>query len=115
MMSNFGKRIDGPSGRRRNRREPVVLAASAMAPGTSRSVIVTDVSPTGAKLQGRELPGAGANVLVTVGEMELFASVAWTRFNECGITFEAQLSDEVMDHLKAEGRWAKVVGLQEAA
>lgn len=114
-MRSFGKRVDGPGGRRRNERETVVLAASAIAPGSSRSVVVTDVSPTGAKLQGRELPKTGAEVLVSVGEAELFATVAWTSFDECGITFEEALGSEAIDHLKREGRWAKVMGVDAAA
>src|SRR3954447_132175 len=113
-MRNFGKRTDGLGGRRRNEREPVVLAASAIAPGTSRSVVGTDVSPIGAKLQARELPKIGTAVLVSVGEVELFAKVVWSRFDECGITFDEPLAGHIMAHLKVQGRWAKVMGLEAA-
>ena len=114
-MPNFGRRIDGPTGRRRARREDVVLAGSAITRAASRAVVVTDVSPTGAKLIGRQLPAEGADVLLTVGGVELFGEIAWLRHDECGIAFEEQLEREVTDHLKREGRWAKVIGIAAAA
>jgi hypothetical protein len=114
LMSNFGRRIDGPTGRRRARREEVVLAGSALTLGASRAVVVTDVSPAGAKLLGRKLPQAGTDVLLTVGSVELFGEIAWLGRDECGISFEAPLGAEVTDHLKREGRWAKVMGIPAA-
>ena len=114
-MPNFGRRIDGPTGRRRAKREDVVLAASAITRGASRAVVVTDVSPTGAKLLGRQLPAAGADVLLTVGGVELFGEIAWLRNDECGIAFEDKLDAEITEHLKREGRWAKVMGIAAAA
>jgi len=114
-MPNFGRRIDGPTGRRRAQREEVVLAGSALTIGTSRAVVVTDVSPTGAKLVGRHLPRQGSDVLLSVGSVELFGEIAWHRNDECGIAFESSLDSEVTDHLKREGRWAKVMGIPAAA
>jgi hypothetical protein len=113
-MSNFGRRIDGPTGRRRARREEVVLAGSALTLGASRTVVVTDVSPAGAKLVGRKLPQPGTDVLLSVGSVELFGEIAWLRRDECGISFETPLDSELTDHLKREGRWAKVMGIAAA-
>ena len=113
-MPSFGRRVDGPAGRRRSKREDVVLAGSALALGASRAVMVTDVSPSGAKLLGRKLPEAGSDVLLTVGSVELFAEVAWLRHDECGISFDSPLPVELTDHLKQEGRWAKVMGIAAA-
>ena len=110
-MPSFGRRVDGPAGRRRAQREEVVLAGSALTLGASRSVVVTDVSPSGAKLLGRRLPQAGTDVLVTVGNVELFAKIAWLGHDECGISFESPLKPQLTDHLKREGRWAKVMGI----
>ena len=114
-MPNFGRRVDGPTGRRRAQREEVVLAASALTLGASRAVVVTDVSPTGAKLLGRKLPRVGADVLLTVGKVELFGTIAWLRHDECGIAFERPLDGETADHLKRDGRWAEVMGIAAAA
>lgn len=113
-MSSFGKRIDGPSGRRRAQREEVVLAGSALTLGASRAVVVTDVSPAGAKLLGRKLPQSGTDVLLTVGSVELFGAIAWLGRDECGISFDTPLDAELADHLKREGRWAKVMGIAAA-
>jgi hypothetical protein len=113
-MRTFGKRVDGLEGRRKAQREPVVLAGSAMTLGSSRAVIVTDVSPTGAKLVGRYLPKKGSNALISVGKVELFATVVWTAHDECGIAFESELTPDLADHLKREGRWAKVMGIHGA-
>jgi hypothetical protein len=110
-MPNFGKRIDGPGGRRRASREPVVLAASAISLDATRAVVVTDVSPTGAKLEGRNLPAEGTSVLFTVGNTQLLANVVWSGRNECGIGFETPITSEVSNHLKQEGCWARVMGV----
>lgn len=114
-MASFGRRVDGPTGRRRSQREEVVLAASALTLGASRAVVVTDVSPTGAKLLGRKLPQPRTNVLLTVGSVELFGEIAWLGHDECGISFETPLEAEMADHLKLEGRWAKVMGISPVA
>ena len=112
-MRTFGKRIDGPNGRRKSVREEVVLAGSAMTLEQSRPVVVTDVSAKGAKLIGRELPAESTDILLTLGDAELFATVVWTGRNECGITFEESLTVDQSEHLKREGRWAKVMGVSD--
>lgn len=107
----FGRRIDGPTGRRRVTREEVVLAASAQTLKASRPVVVADVSATGAKLQGRELNSLDPDVLLSVGGADLFANVAWSNRAECGVRFDEPLSQEMVDFIKREGRWAKVMGV----
>ena len=110
-MPIFGKRIDGLTGRRRTPREEVVLAGSARSLKASRPVVVSDVSPKGAKLQGRELNLLEGEVLISVGNIDVFANVAWAEKAECGVTFEEDLSSQLVSHIKREGRWAKVMGL----
>ncbi|HEV8407407.1 MAG TPA: hypothetical protein VGQ34_05685 [Sphingomicrobium sp.] len=107
----FGKRIDGPTGRRRIEREEVVLAACAQTLKASRDVVVADVSSKGARLQGRQLDTLDPEVLLLVGATDLFATIAWANPGECGIIFEEPLAGEMVDHIKREGRWAKVMGL----
>jgi len=107
----FGKRIDGPVGRRRVLREEVILAGSARSLKASRPVVVVDVSPTGAKLQGRDFASLDREVLFSVGGIELFAQVAWTLLRECGVTFQEPLSEEMIEHIKRDGRWAHVMGI----
>ena len=113
-MSNFGKRIDGPVGRRKVQREEVVLAGSAQTLESSRSVLVTDVSVNGAKLSGRELPPQSANVLITVGDVDLFATVAWSGRDQCGVTFDTPLDSDMVHQVKHEGCWSRVMGMPRA-
>jgi hypothetical protein len=110
-MPVFGKRIDGLTGRRRTPREDVVLAGSARSLRASRPVVIADVSPLGAKLQGRELNSLEGEVLISVGNIDVFARIAWAEKAECGVIFEEDLSPQLVSHLKREGRWAKVMGL----
>jgi hypothetical protein len=107
----FGKRIDGPSGRRNLVREAVVLAASAQGMRASRSVVMADVSARGAKLQGRALGLLDPDVLISVANIHLLAKVAWVHSDECGVVFEDPLSPDTIDYIKREGRWAKVMGI----
>ena len=109
-MLLFGRRVDGPSGRRRRVRQPVVLAASAVSIERSRSVLVADLSPSGAKLQGRDLPKEGSEVLVAVGSQDSFATIVWRNDDACGIEFDTLLPEERVAQLKHEGRWASVTG-----
>jgi hypothetical protein len=110
-VPNFGKRIDGLDGRRKALREEVVLAASALSLESSRAVVVTDVSGTGAKLIGRELPPQSTSVLISVGDVELFATVIWAGRGECGVTFDTPLDEGLVKRIKSEARWSKVMGV----
>jgi hypothetical protein len=110
-MRTFGKRVDGPTGRRKSLREEVVLAGSALTLEFSRPVVVTDVSAKGAKLIGRELPTQSTSILLMFGDLELFAAVVWSGRDECGIEFEEPLNSDQSEHLKHEGRWANVMGV----
>lgn len=113
-MSSFGRRIDGLDGRRKALRDKVMLAASALSLESSAAVVVTDVSGKGAKLLGKELPSRGANVLISVGDVEFFAKVAWTARDECGVTFETPLDSRLISRIKRDGRWTKVMGVPNA-
>lgn len=113
-MQSFGKRIDGLEGRRKALRDKVVLAASALSIESSSAVVVTDVSSKGAKLLGRDLPQRAANVLISVGEVELFATVAWSGLNECGVTFDRPLDSQLIKQIKRDGHWTKVMGVPTA-
>jgi hypothetical protein len=113
-MNNFGRRIDGLDGRRKSMRDKVVLAASAVSLESSTAVVVTDMSSKGAKLLGKDLPSRGANVLISVGDVEFFAEVAWCRRDECGINFETPLDPRLIKRIKLDGRWSKVMGVPNA-
>ena len=110
-MPSFGKRVDGPQGRRKATRKPTSLCVSASTVSGSYSVLVTDVSTTGAKLRGRNLPAAGNELLLRVGQAAHLARIAWVEQEYCGIHFEPDLNDAEVVHLKQEGHIANLIGL----
>jgi len=111
-MPEFGRRMDGLSGRRQRQRSPVTLAASAWAIGRSHSVLVADISQSGARLQGRDFPAVGADLMVTIGSVEVFAKVKWRDDDECGITFDTSFTPEMLGRVRQEGDWALVTGVR---
>jgi PilZ domain len=105
-----GRRMDGLSGRRTAARERVVLVASAQAIDSARSVVIADLSNQGARLQGRDLPSNGREVLITTGSLAVFAVVAWYKTDECGLRFDPPLDHSQLRQLEHEGQWATVMG-----
>jgi hypothetical protein len=96
--------------RRHAAREPVVLAGSAYALARSRSVIVSDLSNEGAKLDGRDLPPPGEDLLMVVGSFESFAKVMWRTDEKAGVRFDEQVAPEAIEKMKKEAQWATVTG-----
>ena len=89
-MSNFGKRVDGPAGRRRATRRQIGVLGSAVTLHGAKSVLVEDICPDGARLIGRSLPEAGKEMLLRTSELTVMARVAWAKNDERGIIFEEQ-------------------------
>ena len=87
-MANFGKRIDGPSGRRWLKRKRVGISAIAVFDEWSTPVLVQDLSLTGARLLGRDLPSHTSNVTLSVGERSLLGEIRWASGEHRGISFE---------------------------
>ena len=110
-MPGFGKRVDVPGGQRRSVREAVVLAASALGFERSMSVLVPDLSETGARLQGRNLPAPRERLLINFGQTGIFATVAWSGPDQCGIVFDKPLDKRGVAQLRSEADWGRVMGL----
>ena len=89
-------------------RVEVSLAASALAIARSRSVVVTDISLEGAKLDGRDLPPAGEDMLMVVGSLDAMATVVWSAGNKCGVQFDEAIADETIAQMKREADWASI-------
>ena len=96
--------------RRRCEREPVVLAGSAFGLGRSRSIIVSDLSSRGARLDARDMPAPGSDVLVVVGPFEGMATVVWRNDDRCGVWFDENLPDYMISAMKNEAKWMEVAG-----
>jgi hypothetical protein len=87
-MSGFGKRVDGPQGRRRSTREAVTLIGTAISRERGGSVLVEDLSLDGAKISGRVLPSPGEEILLQTDNLSLFGRIAWAQEDYRGIHFE---------------------------
>jgi PilZ domain len=96
--------------RRGSAREAVSLAGSALGFARSRSVIVSDISPTGAQLDARDLPPPGDDLFVVVGPFDTMATVIWRTNEKAGVEFESPASDELLARMKREANWESVTG-----
>lgn len=110
-MTDFGKRLDGPGGRRAAPREPVLLNAALLTLRTSRPVTLVDVSKTGARLRVREPLTRGQQIWLKVNRSDLFGTVVWVDGEECGVLFDASLADAEVASLQARGKVVMILGL----
>ena len=113
-MDKFGKRVDGIDGRRAAVRQTVSMPASMFSLEHSRVVIVEDISTTGAKLSGNELPRLGEDVWIKAGPVDAFGTVAWADEFVCGVTFEQPLSSVEDEFIRAEARMMSLTKLTAA-
>lgn len=95
---------------RRMPREPVMLAGSALSITRSRSIVVRDISATGAALGGRDLPPAGDDVMMVVGTFDSLGRVVWRSGDHCGISFDEPIRADQIEQMKANADWAEVTG-----
>lgn len=103
-MTEFGKRLDGPGGRRVAPREPVLLTAALLTVGCSRPVILLDLSETGAQMQVHQPLRCGQQVWIKAPPIEVFGTVVWVEGEQCGIAFDESLPEEDLALLQATGR-----------
>ena len=106
----MGNNYNAFANRRRSPREAVMLAGSAMSVTRSRSVVVADVSPRGARLGGRDLPAPGDDLLMVVGSQDRMGTVMWRSADKCGVRLDEPLADENIVQMKQEAGWAAVTG-----
>ena len=89
-MSEFGKRQGG--GRRSAARTVAPLAAVFTTVTRSHAAVLVDLSCTGARLSGEDLPETGEELMLAVGNLRAFATVIWTGAGECGVHFDVPLA-----------------------
>lgn len=87
-MASFGKRVDGPNGRRWLKRKRVGISGLAVFRDWTTPVLVEDLSLTGAKLLGPDLPSRSTSVTLTVGERSLRGEITWAAGDHRGVSFE---------------------------
>lgn len=98
----FGKRVDGPAGRRRAKRNPVAIRGQLVSQSASIDVTLIDISNTGAKLHGAKFPSTGQCVLVRIGPMEAHGTIAWSEGDQCGIHFVSPASNEEVESARRD-------------
>ena len=91
-MVAFGKASGG--GRRAATRSaaPLVVVLSTLS-RTYQAVLV-DISATGARVSGRELPAAEDVLDVAIGKVKTFGVVRWRTDTDCGLHFDEPLATE---------------------
>ena len=95
---------------RKSDRQPVSLAASLFGFACSRSVIISDLSPHGALLHGRDLPAPGQDALIVVGSVEVIGQVAWRLGDKCGVAYDEVIAASAIARMKSEAEWQSVAG-----
>ena len=106
----FGKRIDMPGGSRRSPRENLMSRTVVMTMTDSHTVDLLDLSTSGARLGGCDLPSPGQDVLMLIGRLEAFGTVVWREEDQCGIEFDIGLSETALSALQNECRRTARIG-----
>ena len=104
-MTMFGKRKGG--GRRSVAREIAPLTAVFTTVTKSMAAELVDICCTGARLRCSCVPQNGEQLVLNVGTVRTFGTVAWSRRNECGISFDFPLSDEDVQQLRQKASEAR--------
>ena len=103
-MAGFGRRMDGPGGRRQSQRAPVLMSTAMHIVGASRTVSIIDVSKTGARLHCTLPLGQGQQVWLKIPPSDVFARVRWIDGDDYGVRFDEPLSEADAERLQARGK-----------
>jgi hypothetical protein len=98
----FGKQ--GGGGRRGAPREAAPLLAVYTTVTKSHEVVLVDVSSTGARLRGPNLPEAGDELFVSVETIKAFGVVVWLEGHEFAVIFDQPLRSEDLALLRSKVR-----------
>jgi len=88
-MRSFGKCRGG--GRRSSERQAAPLIAVVTTLKEAHNAVLVNISQTGVRLRGDNLPDEGAELFVSVERIRSFGTVAWKDAGECGICFDGPL------------------------
>ena len=94
----FGKRLGG--GRRAAERAHGSLTVVATTVTKSVAVELLDMSTTGARLKGNYLPDKHEELMVSIGTLKAFGTVAWSRGTECGVNFDLPIGEREVDTVR---------------
>lgn len=118
-------RNDDPElrGRRGEPRAYILMPASVEALNGSNCVNLLDVSRTGARLEGTDLPAVGRDIILRCSAIDTLGTVVWNIGGRCGVHFNepirgqdlvvlrsvavaAERSGMTFDELQATADWA---------
>lgn len=99
-MGIFGKSNGG--GRRASSRETLPLPAIVSTIQKNRMVVLVDLSSTGARLEGPDLPPGGESMSLRIDCVRAFGMVAWSEDGQCGVSFDCPLAGFEVERLKRE-------------
>jgi hypothetical protein len=103
-MGAFGKCEGG--GRRSSARQKAPTIAVFTTVSRSHDAELVDISPTGARLTGDDLPELGEDFILVVEGIRTFGSVAWVDEGQCGVLFDGPLPAAEVQALRAKvDRW----------
>jgi hypothetical protein len=108
-MSVFGKCRGG--GRRSAERVPLPLAALLTSVGRTRRAELLDISCTGIRVRGRELPAEGEDLQIKIESVRAFGTVMWVDGQQCGVAFECPLMPFEVDSLRRQASLPSFAGL----
>jgi len=96
-------RNDDPElrGRRGEPRAYILLPASVEALCGCNGVSLLDVSRTGARLEGADLPEVGKDIILRCGVIDTFGTVVWAISGRCGVHFDEPLGGRDLVALRA--------------
>lgn len=92
-MVGFGKRTDGPGGRRAAARSPAFRATGILTRDQSQVGYLLDVSATGARLDGAGNLSVGQDIWLKTEKIDVLAQVVWSAPDMCGVHFDTPLND----------------------
>ena len=93
----FGKCEGG--GRRLSVRERAPLIAVFTTLTRSHDAVLIDISRTGARLSGDDLPLHGEDFILSIEGIRSFGSVVWSSEGECGVAFDGPLPEADFERL----------------
>lgn len=99
-MAAFGKR--GGGGRRRACRNTALVPATLTTVSRSRSVVLENISSTGVRLRGEDLPALGDGLVLKLDRLEVFGIVKWVCSELCGVAFDSPLGEREVEQIRAE-------------
>ncbi len=110
-MNDFGKRLDGPGGRREAERAPVLLRAALHTMSASRAITLFDVSATGAQMSMPDPLHLGRQFWIKIPPTIIFGTVVWMKEQLCGIAFDEPIDPQELATLQAKGKVIMMHGL----